>query len=94
LDFIINSKLQMQQQHPRVVQFYGAIVSQEDVALVLEFMPGGSLSQLNLDLSWQFDWKRILEQIAQGMHYIHSLKVVHRDLNTKNILVWRLLCLP
>lgn len=31
--------------------------------------------------------QRILSGVAQGMAYLHSLKIVHRDLTSANILV-------
>jgi len=36
------------------------------------------------------DWpsvSRILEQVAQGIHYLHEQHIVHRDLKPSNILL-------
>ena len=36
------------------------------------------------------DWhsgSRILEQVAQGIHYLHEQHIVHRDLKPRNILL-------
>ena len=38
----------------------------------------------------RLDWpsvSRILEQVAQGIHYLHEQHIVHRDLKPSNILL-------
>lgn len=68
--------------------------------LVLEFAENGSLNEclLNSNLAKQLTWKRriqIIFDIAEGLHYLHYFTkptYVHRNMNSRNILVtadWR-----
>lgn len=76
--------------HPRLVSFLGYACEDNEVTIVMEFMPGGSLSQL------LFCKKQVLAfhekatmagQIAEGLTFLHDLNVVHRDLKTANVVL-------
>jgi hypothetical protein len=62
------------------------------IVMVLEYMSGGTLyhalrysySTLTTNSALRF---RILLDIVKGMTYLHSRGVLHRDLNTKNLLL-------
>ncbi|KAI3903345.1 hypothetical protein MKW98_031999 [Papaver atlanticum] len=76
--------------HPNVLLFMGAVTSPENLCIVTEFLPRGSLFQLlrrcKLDKR-----RRVLMalDIARGMTYLHSRNppVVHCDLKSSNLLV-------
>ena len=81
--------------HNNVIKMIGFCDDPCLYALVLEFIDGGSLHELlcskhtNHDLH-QDDWRNkldMIQQIADGMRHLHSLPVIHRDLNPRNILV-------
>jgi serine/threonine protein kinase len=70
----------------------GLCVYNDDIYIVTEYMDRGSLKDILRDSSVKIDWEmrlKIAIEIAQGMHYLHSLKpiVMHRDLKSANILV-------
>jgi serine/threonine protein kinase len=55
---------------------------------VEEYVPNGTLYTKSHESL--LDWpsvSRILEQVAQGIHYLHEQHVVHRDLKPSNILL-------
>lgn len=57
---------------------------------VIELVPGGSLSDLLADASKPLSEERSLAfayDIASGMHYIHGLGLIHRDLKPLNLLI-------
>jgi 3-phosphoinositide dependent protein kinase-1 len=60
----------------------------EQLCLVMEFVEGGNLAKYLRDKQPN-ERKRmtIAAEIANGMEYIHSMGLVHRDLNLENILV-------
>jgi len=80
--------------HPNIVKFIGACMEEPcQFAIVTEYVADGSLfanlHQQKIELS-PTDIKIIAHDIAQGMAYLHRLKpvpVIHRDLNSHNILL-------
>lgn len=78
-------KLWSQLKHPHVVQFLGMT---PDLWLVMEFMEHGSLKTLMRRRQIPPDMRiRLLFQVALAIDYLHSRKVIHRDLNPNNIMV-------
>ncbi|CAI8020658.1 Leucine-rich repeat serine/threonine-protein kinase 1 [Geodia barretti] len=77
--------------HPRVVKLMG--VSLRPLCLVMDLAPQGSLTNhldlCPLGLSHTMA-HRTLYQIADGISYLHSLYIIHRDIKPGNILVWSL----
>eukprot|EP00039_Didymoeca_costata_P020423 m.341215 g.341215 ORF g.341215 m.341215 type:complete len:855 (+) comp19916_c0_seq1:198-2762(+) len=74
--------------HRNIVRFFGANVDSEVPFLVTEFMTGGCLRDYLRANSIQ--WKKKLQLIMDihaGMHHIHTLGRIHRDLKTDNILL-------
>ncbi|KAK8353525.1 hypothetical protein V6Z12_A05G163900 [Gossypium hirsutum] len=83
-------------QHPNVVRLYGCCVEGTQLLLVYEFMENNSVahalfspteSQLKLDWPTR---QKICLGIAKGLTFLHeesSLKVVHRDIKTTNVLL-------
>ncbi|RZC66312.1 hypothetical protein C5167_009996 [Papaver somniferum] len=78
--------------HPNVLLFMGAVTSPENLCIVTEFLPRGSLFQLLQRGSCKLDKRRrvlMALDIARGMTYLHSRNppVVHCDLKSSNLLV-------
>jgi len=85
--------------HPNLIQCYLVSVDVAPYMLVLEYCAGGSLSGLMDALRGsslpapfveRFTWLqrvKVALDISLGMHYLHDLKVVHRDLKPQNILL-------
>jgi len=79
--------------HPRLVRFMGACIQPPLLLVVTEFMAGGSLHDRLFDqkgkhapLSPQ-QRGNIAAQMAEGLAFLHSQRVVHRDLKSTNILL-------
>ncbi|KAK9811452.1 hypothetical protein WJX72_004105 [[Myrmecia] bisecta] len=77
-----------------IVQFYGACLQEGRPMLVLEYMEGGDVRQaISADkrgkLRWNNKGQLIALDVARGLHFLHSNKVMHSDLKTKNILLTR-----
>ncbi|XP_059171821.1 LOW QUALITY PROTEIN: uncharacterized protein LOC131952901, partial [Physella acuta] len=76
--------------HPCVLKFMGVLYRDKKLNLVTEFIDGGTLSDLLLDHSVELSWKQrvaFAKDIAAGMSYLHSMDIIHRDLNSQNCLV-------
>ncbi|CAM0955876.1 unnamed protein product [Alopecurus aequalis] len=78
--------------HPNIILFMGAVMSQQRLCIVTEFLPRGSLFRLLQKNIGKLDPRRRVNMaidIARGMNYLHNSipTVVHRDLKSPNLLV-------
>ncbi|KAF7372100.1 Cell division control protein [Mycena venus] len=74
--------------HPSIVKYEGMARDQDTLSIVLEYAENGSLGQtlkvfgkLNVQLVASY-----VVKILEGLHYLHSIDVVHCDLKAANIL--------
>ncbi|EAL71633.1 LISK family protein kinase [Dictyostelium discoideum AX4] len=77
--------------HPNIVQYIGACCHEGRYMIVTEYIKGGDLHQFIKargvsNISWTLRMKLALD-IASAFSYLHSKKVIFRDLKAKNILV-------
>ncbi|RXW13042.1 hypothetical protein EST38_g12812 [Candolleomyces aberdarensis] len=75
--------------HPNIVQYLGFEESEDFLSIFLEYVPGGTLSEL-LRRHGRFREEvttSFLHQILQGLDYLHSRNIFHRDLKADNVLV-------
>nr|CDS32911.1 mitogen activated protein kinase kinase kinase [Hymenolepis microstoma] len=75
--------------HSNVVQFLGVSIDGPWYSILMEYCPNGNFfdvihNNISVGIESIIDWT---QQIAQGMNYLHSHKVIHRDLKSPNILI-------
>jgi len=76
--------------HPNIVLFMGACIKSPDLFLVTEFMCNGSIREIldTKEVSIEPEHvKNFCIDACKGLTYLHSLKILHRDLKTHNLLV-------
>ncbi|PRP87597.1 hypothetical protein PROFUN_04624 [Planoprotostelium fungivorum] len=68
--------------HPNVLSLIEYFESESQIDLVLEFMTGGELFEQIVQRGnfSERDASTIIEQVLQGLAYLHSMGVAHRDL--------------
>jgi len=74
--------------HENLVLFMGACMKPPDLAIITSLCKGKTLYTHIHVVKDKFALNRTLqiaEQISQGMSYLHSRGIVHKDLKTKNI---------
>ena len=77
-------------EHPNIISFFGICISYPEILIVVEFAEKGSLFNylhkekqiptFNQSLAW-------ILQVAKGMEHLHNNDIIHRDLNSANILL-------
>ncbi|MEQ2288526.1 hypothetical protein AMECASPLE_023496 [Ameca splendens] len=77
-------------EHPNVLKFIGLFYKDKRIHFVSEYIQGGTLKETIAKMDDNFPWNLRVgyaKDIAAGMAYLHSMNVIHRDLNSYNCLV-------
>ena len=79
-------------QHPRLVRTYAWSFAEGRPYFTMEYLPGKTLEKIIADqaLLGQFltpHFFDLIQQIAEGLAYVHAQGAVHRDLKPSNIMV-------
>jgi len=79
--------------HPNIIHCYENFIHDNVLYIVMEYAEGGDLQQriveardIGRNISEEEIWKLLL-QIIRALSHMHSMKVIHRDLKTSNILL-------
>lgn len=76
--------------HPCIVKFFGVCVTPPNLAIVMEFMAGGSLHDVlhveMRDLSSNQKYQMVTDSLS-ALKYMHGKDIAHRDIKSMNILV-------
>ncbi|XP_063171559.1 LIM domain kinase 2 isoform X4 [Candoia aspera] len=87
--FLTEVKVMRSLEHPNVLKFIGVLYKDKKLNLLTEYIEGGTLKDFlrNVD---PFPWEQkvsFAKGIASGMAYLHSMRIIHRDLNSHNCLI-------
>ncbi len=80
--------LMTQVEHPNVVRVHAWLTVQDHHYLVMQYVSGGSLSDL-MKREGPLDWQRAARYVAdvgEGLLEVHAREIVHRDVKPANIL--------
>ncbi|XP_065836383.1 dual specificity mitogen-activated protein kinase kinase 5-like [Oscarella lobularis] len=72
-------------QSPYIIGFYGSFFVENRISISTEYMDGGSLDMYGIVP--EIVLGRITVAILKGLHYLWSLKIMHRDVKPSNVLV-------
>jgi len=79
--------------HPNILKLHKIYASKRFLFLVTDLATGGSLKtfirlrQITRQPITDEESSEIIKQILTGLAHLHNLKIVHRDIKTKNILI-------
>ncbi|XP_034647049.1 LIM domain kinase 2 [Trachemys scripta elegans] len=87
--FLTEVKVMRSLDHPNVLKFIGVLYKDKKLNLLTEYIEGGTLKDFlrNAD---PFPWQQkvsFAKGVASGMAYLHSMCIIHRDLNSHNCLI-------
>ncbi|KAG0196903.1 hypothetical protein BGX28_009629 [Mortierella sp. GBA30] len=72
--------------HKHIVRCYGIQRDKHYVHIIMDYAEGGNLESAAPNLDWE-NKQRIIREVALGLAYLHSQKIVHRDIKGANILL-------
>ncbi|XP_008587871.1 PREDICTED: LIM domain kinase 2, partial [Galeopterus variegatus] len=87
--FLTEVKVMRSLDHPNVLKFIGVLYKDKKLNLLTEYIEGGTLKDFLRSVDpcpWQ-QKVRFAKGIASGMAYLHSMCIIHRDLNSHNCLI-------
>mmetsp|Transcript_11022 Transcript_11022/g.20570 ORF Transcript_11022/g.20570 Transcript_11022/m.20570 type:complete len:529 (-) Transcript_11022:131-1717(-) len=75
--------------HPNIIRIMDVADNPDSICFIMEYASGGELRGYieKMKQLGEEDARSFFKQIVRAVHYIHSKKIIHRDLKLENILL-------
>ncbi|XP_048347044.1 serine/threonine-protein kinase 10 [Sphaerodactylus townsendi] len=89
-DYMVEIDILATCDHPYIVKLLGAFYYDSKLWIMIEFCLGGAVDAIMLELDRGLTEPQIqvmCRQMLEGLNYLHSKKIIHRDLKAGNVLL-------
>ncbi|XP_074838048.1 uncharacterized protein LOC142004353 [Carettochelys insculpta] len=89
-DYVVEIDILAGCNHPNIVKLLDAVYWNSQLWILMEFCPGGAVDAAMLELEKGLTEEQICvacKQILLALEYLHSCKIIHRDLKAGNVLL-------